>query len=75
MDPETDEPDWIVTNPDGEQYIVPDKTFRKKYEVEVDAEGYHYLATLCIPDGASCYNVELTIDRDDQLSFSSADVE
>ncbi len=41
VDPETDEPDWIVTNPDGEQYIVPDKTFRKKYEVEVDAEGYH----------------------------------
>lgn len=43
--------------------------------IGVDAEGYHYLATLCIPDGASCYNVELTIDRDDQLSFSSADVE
>ncbi len=40
-DPETEEPDWIVTNPDGEQYIVPDKTFRKKYDVEKDADGYH----------------------------------
>ena len=40
-DPETGEPDWIITNPDGEKYCVPDKTFRKKYELEVDAEGYH----------------------------------
>lgn len=43
--------------------------------IGVDAQGYHYLATLCIPDGASCYNVELTIGEDDQLTFSSADVE
>lgn len=33
--------DWIVTNPDGEQYVVHHADFVKKYEVEADAEGYH----------------------------------
>lgn len=34
LDSETKQPGWIVTNPAGEQYIIPDKTFRKKYEME-----------------------------------------
>lgn len=34
LDEETGEPGWIVTNPAGEQYIVEDSVFRKKYEID-----------------------------------------
>jgi len=34
IDPETNELDWVVTNPDGEQYIVSNSTFIKKYEID-----------------------------------------
>ena len=27
----------------------------------IDAQGLHFNATLCIPDGATCYMVESTI--------------
>jgi len=33
-DPNNGELGWVVTNPGGEQYIVPDETFKKKYEVD-----------------------------------------
>lgn len=33
-DEKTGEPGWVVTNPDGEEYIVPDSTFKKKYEID-----------------------------------------
>lgn len=29
----------------------------------VDATGFHYQATVCIPDGASCYLVNITVDK------------
>ncbi len=35
----------------------------------VDAKGYHYQATVCIPDGASCYMVDITVDKDGTLSY------
>ena len=35
--------------------------------VKADAAGFHFNATLCIPDGASCYMVDNTISRDGQL--------
>lgn len=38
--------------------------------VKVDEKGYRYVATLCIPDGASCYNVRLDIDKDGHILFS-----
>lgn len=38
----------------------------------VDAKGYHYQATVCIPDGASCYMVNITISTDGQLSYKLA---
>lgn len=38
----------------------------------VDAEGYHYQATVCIPDGASCYVVDITISTDGKLSYKLA---
>ncbi len=34
VDEKTGEPGWVVTNPDGEEYIVPDSTFKKKYEID-----------------------------------------
>lgn len=33
-DEKTGEPGWVVTNPNGEEYIVPDSTFKKKYEID-----------------------------------------
>ena len=38
----------------------------------VDAKGYHYQATVCLPDGASCYVVNITIDMDGKLSYELA---
>ncbi|MGM9969237.1 MAG: hypothetical protein ACI35S_02455, partial [Anaeroplasma sp.] len=34
LDEKTGEPGWVVTNPDGEEYIVSDSTFKKKYEID-----------------------------------------
>lgn len=34
LDVKTGKPGWIVTNPDGEQYIVEDSVFKKKYEID-----------------------------------------
>lgn len=34
-------PDWIITNPSGEQYIVPDKKFRQRYDVEKEKDGVY----------------------------------
>lgn len=35
----------------------------------VDAKGYHYQATVCIPEGASCYLVNITVGTDGSLSY------
>lgn len=35
----------------------------------VDAKGYHYQATVCIPDDASCYMVHITAKGDGGISF------
>lgn len=34
LDEKTGNPGWVVTNPDGEQYIIEDSTFQKKYEID-----------------------------------------
>ena len=34
IDEKTGEAGWIVTNPDGEEYIIEDSTFKKKYEID-----------------------------------------
>lgn len=38
--------------------------------VKVDGNGYRYVATLCIPDGASCYNVRLDVSKEGHIVFS-----
>lgn len=35
----------------------------------VDSKGYHYQATVCIPDGASCYLVNITISTDGEMTY------
>lgn len=35
----------------------------------VDSKGYHYRATVCIPDDASCYMINITADKDGKLAF------
>lgn len=38
---ETGQPGWVVTNPSGEEYIVPNEKFLEKYEIdERDEEHY-----------------------------------
>lgn len=36
----------------------------------VDEKGYWYLATICVPDGTSCYNVKLNVGWDGQIRLS-----
>jgi hypothetical protein len=35
----------------------------------VDAKGYHYRATVGIPDGASCYLVDLTVNKEGEIAY------
>ena len=37
--------------------------------VGVDSRGYHYLATLCVPDASSCYNVMVDVSTAGELSY------
>lgn len=39
----------------------------------VDAEGFHFNATLCIPDEASCYVVEILIDHKGQMRMKTVE--
>ena len=39
----------------------------------VDAEGFHFNATLCIPDEASCYVVETLIDHKGQMRMKTVE--
>ena len=54
--------DWIITNPSGERYIVPNKTFVKKYEIEVGEDGKH------APKGAPIKAVQI----EDDISFMAS---
>ena len=47
---------WIVTNPDGEQYIVPNNKFVKRYEIETGADGKH------APKGAPIVAIQVKED-------------
>lgn len=61
VDEKTGEPDWIITNPAGEKYIVPDSTFHKKYE-SFDLEQGIYK-----PKGG----VQKFIQIDEDISFTA----
>lgn len=49
------------------QAILSDMDF-----VKVDAAGFGYQATLCIPEEASCYNIDITISHDGALSLKNS---
>jgi len=36
----------------------------------IDAQGLHFDATICIPDGAACYMVSTDVDYDGKLSMN-----
>ncbi len=54
IDPETGSPDWIVTAPDGEKYIVTDRVFWEKYHPAQDEEG------VFLPNGKPVEAVQVT---------------
>lgn len=54
----------VVPNDFLQWAILSDMDFRG-----VDAQGYHYQATVCIPDDASCYMVNITVSKDEKLSY------
>lgn len=37
--------------------------------IRVDAQGYVFEATLCMPDGPTCYNIHLNISKEGKLEF------
>lgn len=49
--------------------FLDDAIFANMTFSHIDAAGLHFNATLCIPDGASCYMVELTISYTGVLSM------
>lgn len=49
------------------QSILSDMDF-----VKVDAAGFAYQATLCIPEEAGCYNIDITISHDGNLSLKNS---
>ena len=61
IDKKTGEPDWIITNPAGEKYIVSDTIFHKKYEVLDLAKGIYK------PKG----RVQKFIQIDEDISFTA----
>lgn len=60
-DEKTGKPDWIVTNPSGEKYLVKDSVMQKKYEVlDVDNNMFK-------PKGAPSLFVQI----DEDVSFTA----
>jgi hypothetical protein len=46
-----------------DQSVLSNMEFTK-----VDTQGFHFVATICIPDGAACYKAENTISFDGKLT-------
>ncbi len=51
-----------------EKAILNDMTFKK-----TDAEGFHFMASLCQPNGASCYLVDNIISENGEIHFKLAE--
>lgn len=61
IDSKTGEAGWIVTNPSGEQYIVPDSKFRARYDVEKAKDGVY----------PSVFSPIRAIEIDEDISFTA----
>ena len=57
-----------VKNDFLEKAILNDMTFKK-----ADAEGFHFIASLCQPNGASCYLVDNIISNNGEIHFKLAE--
>lgn len=55
----------IVPNDFLQWAILSDMEF-----INVNAEGYQYQATVCIPDGASCYLINLSVATDGTIKYA-----
>ena len=62
LDPKTNQPGWVVTNPDGELYIIPDSEFNKNYVADPSADG-----TYMKKGGKPCWFVQIQED----ISFTA----
>ena len=40
---------------------------------KVSSDGYHFEASLCIPDEASCYLIEMVINKDGKITYKDTD--
>lgn len=48
--------------------ILPQTVLNDMQYAKTDAKGFHFNTSLCIPDGASCYLVEVIVGRDGKTS-------
>lgn len=49
IDEKTNQPDWVITNPSGEKYLIKDSTFKKKYEpLDIDSNVYKPKGGVCV---------------------------
>lgn len=58
--------------------VIPEDFYRRAILsdmdfIDVDAKGYHYQATLCIPNGASCYLINIHISYQDEITYELAE--
>lgn len=55
-------------------HIIPDSFLQRGILtdmnfIQVDAKGYHYQATICTPDGVSCYYANLYISFQNEITY------
>lgn len=48
--------------------ILPQTVLNDMQYTKTDAKGFHFNTSICIPDGASCYLVEVIVGRDGKTS-------
>ena len=54
--------------------LVPAEYFKRSILndmefIGVDAKGYQYQATICIPNSASCYLINISISKDGDITY------
>ena len=58
--------------------LIPEEYFQRAILsdmdfVNVNARGYHYQATLCIPNAASCYLINLYVSFNGEITYELAE--
>lgn len=63
--------DWIVTNPNGEKFIVPHKTFVSRYETKVGLDGKHAPISKIIRAVRILENISFTASWGKQMNIKA----